>query len=64
MPEPSQPPPEKTLIAAAVGGFGGALLGVIAATAIMGDGDDGESQAALDAQKTSVEIVETAVASR
>ncbi len=64
MPEPSQPPPGKTLIAAAAGGFGGALLGVVAASALMSDGDSGETQAAVDAQETTVEIVETQVASQ
>jgi len=64
MPEPSQPPPRQTLLAAAAGGFGGAVLGVVAATTMMGDGDTSNSQAALDAEKNTVEIVEPKVASR
>ncbi len=63
MPEPSQPPPGKTLLAAAGGGFGGAVLGVVAATALMGNGDDGNGQSAVDMAKNTVEIEETRVAS-
>lgn len=64
MAEPNQPPPLKTFIAAAAGGFGGAVLGVVAATTMMGDGDNGDNQAALEAEKNPVEVVETNVASR
>ena len=64
MPEENKPPPMQTLLAAAAGGFGGAVLGVVAATTMMGDGDNGDGQAALEADKSPTEIVETSVASR
>ena len=63
MPEPLEPPPRQTLLAAAGGGFIGAVVGVIAATSMMGDGDNGNSQSALDPQQNTVEVVETKVAS-
>lgn len=39
------------MLAAAAGGFGGALLGVAAATFLMGDGDNSGSHAAIEPQK-------------
>lgn len=56
----SSQPPLKTLFAAAVGGFGGALLGVAAATSMMGDGDAANGQAANPA--TDTQVVEMAAA--
>lgn len=49
-PTPTEPPPSQLalLLSAAVGGFGGAVLGVIAATTMMGDGDNGDEQAAIE----------------
>lgn len=48
MPGPNEPPPASvTLLAAAGGGFLGAVAGVVAATTMMGDGDNGDGQAAL-----------------
>lgn len=64
MAEPNEPPLRHTLLAAAAGGFGGAVIGVVAATTLMGDGDANESQATLDAEKSAVEVVEPKVASR
>ncbi len=49
MADASTPPPGRTLLAAAAGGFGGAILGVVAATTLMGDGNDGNGQAAIEA---------------
>ncbi|MDJ0710896.1 MAG: hypothetical protein QNJ14_10915 [Woeseiaceae bacterium] len=63
MAETEQPPPSQTLLAAAAGGFGGAVLGVIAATAMMGDGSDSNSQAAVSGQETPVEVVAREVTS-
>ena len=63
MPEGSRPPLGATAVAAAAGGFGGAVLGVIAATALMGNGDDNNGQSAVDMAKNSVEVTETRVAS-
>ena len=58
MDNPSQPPPSSTLIAAAAGSFGGALLGVLAASTLMGDGDsDGSSAANIDTETQKVELV-------
>lgn len=57
MPDESAPPPSRTAIAAAAGGFGGAVLGVIAATALMGDGDGGNGQAAVDPIDQQGEVV-------
>ncbi len=37
MAKPSEPPPGKTFLAAAAGGFGGAIVGAVAATSLMGD---------------------------
>jgi len=55
----SRPPPYQTLLAAAAGGF----LGVVAASALMGDGDH-NGQAATDAAETKTEAVEVVVAER
>ena len=52
MADASQPPPSRTFVAAAAGGFGGAILGVVAATTLMGDGDNGDSQAAVEGRET------------
>ena len=57
MPDESAPPPMKVATAAAAGGFGGAVLGVIAATALMGNGDGGDSQAAVDPADQRGEVV-------
>ena len=57
MPETNDPPPGRTLLAAAAGGFGGAVLGVIAATAMIGDGDHTNGQAAVNGQETPVAVV-------
>ena len=62
MADASTPPPSRTLLAAAAGGFGGALLGVLAATTLMGDGDNGDTQSAL--QPVSEPAAEVAVAER
>jgi hypothetical protein len=64
MAEANKPPPYQTLLAAAAGGFGGALLGVVAATNMMGDGDNGSSNADPQIGMNDVEVVETKVASR
>lgn len=64
MPEPNQPPPGQTLLAAAAGAFGGAVVGVIAATALMGNGDSNDGQAAAHGQETPVAVEETELASR
>jgi hypothetical protein len=40
----------QTLLAAAAGGFGGAILGVVAATTMMGDADN-DTQAANEASE-------------
>ena len=61
MPEPNEPPPRNTLIAAAAGGFIGAVAGVVAATAMM---DNGETQMEVRALQDRVEVVEERVASR
>jgi len=60
MPNESRPPPYQTLLAAAAGGF----LGVVAASALMGDGDNANDQAANDAAETKTEVVEVVVAER
>ena len=64
MDDASTPPPSSTLLAAAVGAFGGALLGVAAGAMLLGDGDgNGDSangQAAIDAiDSQAVELVVT-----
>lgn len=61
MPDSSEPPPSQTLLAAAGGAFGGALLGVAAATMLMGDGDNGEQNAANiePAQQQEVQVATT-----
>ncbi len=64
MAQPEEPPPSKTLLAAAAGAFGGAVVGVIAATALMGNGDDGENAASVNGQETPVAVEETELASR
>ena len=50
MPQPSEPPPSRTFLAAAAGGFGGAILGVVAATTLMG-ANDSDAQAAIEASE-------------
>ena len=57
MPDESAPPPSTLALAAGAGGFGGAILGVIAATALIGDGDNGDSQAAVDPMDQQGEVV-------
>ncbi len=64
MPEPNEPPPRNTLFAAAAGGFIGAVAGVVAATALTGDGDTGETQMDVGVQQDRVEVVEERVAAR
>lgn len=60
MPEASEPPPpSQTFLAAAAGGFGGAILGVVAATAMMGNGDSEAQAANATAEKPAVEMVAT-----
>lgn len=56
MDDANQPPPSTTLLAAAAGAFGGALLGAVAATSLMGDsgGDSANGQAAIDAPESQV----------
>jgi len=55
----NDPPPGKTFLAAAAGGFGGAILGVVAATALMGDADtDGDSQAAAETPAAEIAVAE------
>lgn len=51
MPETNKPPPSAVALASAagVGGFAGAVLGVIVATSMMGDGDDNNRSAIQDA---------------
>lgn len=56
MPDESAPP-QKTAAAAAAGGFVGAVLGVIAATALTGNGNGGDGQAAVDPTERSQEVV-------
>ena len=54
-------PPLKSLLASAGGGFGGAFLGVVAATALMGNGDNGDGQTtgqAVPDQPTEVIVAE------
>lgn len=54
----SQPPPSQTLLAAAGGAFVGALVGVVAAGMLTGDGDGANGQAANEATETqAVEVV-------
>lgn len=61
----SSKPPLKTLAAAAVGGFGGAVLGVIAAGSLTGDGDNGNSGNGQGSnQTTETEVVEIVAAER
>ncbi|MEM8815993.1 MAG: hypothetical protein AAGE85_09205 [Pseudomonadota bacterium] len=52
------PPPSRaaTAAAAAVGGFAGAVLGVIAATSMMGDGDS--QSATQSSQATDTQVAE------
>lgn len=64
MAEANKPPPYQTLVAAAAGGFGGAILGVVAATTMMGEGDNGNSNATPQTGKNNVEVVETNAALR
>lgn len=52
MAEGSTPPLSKTFLAAAGGGFAGAVAGVVAATMLMGDGDGSNGQAANQATET------------
>ncbi len=52
MAQPSVPPPSKTFLAAAAGGFGGAVLGVVAATSLMGDPEGGNDQGANQVEET------------
>ena len=56
MPGPTEPPPSQTLLAAAGGGFLGAVVGVVAAGALMGDGDNGDGQAAVQ-QEPAAEVL-------
>ena len=48
MPDPFEPPPRTIALAAAGGGFAGAVVGVVAATMLMGNGDNGDGQAQLE----------------
>ncbi|MDJ0917922.1 MAG: hypothetical protein QNJ05_09170 [Woeseiaceae bacterium] len=58
MPEPSEPPPPSGIaLAAAAGGFGGAVLGVIAATMIMGNGDNDAQVGNAPVEKPATELV-------
>lgn len=60
MADASTPPPGKSFLAAAAGGFGGAFLGVVAATALMGDANtDGDSQAAAETPAAEIVVAET-----
>ncbi len=49
-PAVDQPPQLRTLLAAGAGGFLGAVAGVVAATTLMGNGDEGGSKASLQNQ--------------
>ncbi|HNP35637.1 MAG TPA: hypothetical protein PKK10_07280 [Woeseiaceae bacterium] len=60
MAQPSQPPPSRTALAAAAGGFGGAILGVIAATSMMGDGNASNAQSS--AQPVDAAVIESQLA--
>ena len=44
----SKPPPQPSMLAAAGGGFVGALAGALVAASIMGNGDDSDSQSRID----------------
>jgi len=57
MPDPIEPPPAQTLLAAAGGGFLGAVVGVVAATTLMGDGDNGDGQAAVQPEPAAETMV-------
>ena len=48
MPTTNEPPPSAAspAVAAGIGGFAGAVLGVIAATAMMGNGDEDNNRSA------------------
>ena len=60
----SQPPPSRTLAAAAAGGFGGAVLGVIAATALTGNGDNPGQGNVQPEEPPAIEQEETRVAEK
>ena len=49
MPDTSDPPLLRTAFAAGVGGFAGAVLGVVVATAMMNGGDDNNGSAMNEA---------------
>ena len=50
MNDASQPPPSRTAAAAAAGGFVGALVGVVAAGALMGNGDSNTQSSVTPAE--------------
>ncbi len=43
MPSPNEPPPGRTALAAAAGGFIGGVVGVVAAGMLTGDGSNGSA---------------------
>jgi hypothetical protein len=60
-PQVDQPPQSRTLLASGAGGFLGAVAGVVAATSLMGNGDEGGSKVSLQLeaeQPQQVAIVE------
>lgn len=59
MAEPDEPPLSTGTVAmaAAAGAFGGAILGVIAAGALMGDGDNGAQSQAVPVESEASEVV-------